>query len=301
VPLLKAENLLHASQSNIFKPLFDPIEEPSAPIEMPDRGKYTPRNSLNNLTGTEWIKFTRSWFEHHPPPRNKKNQEHLHPAKFPEDLVANFISFFTKQGQWVLDPFAGTGSTLVACDQTKRNGIGVELTEKWAEIGAKRTNQYLILGDAKEIPQYHLPQFDFSFSSPPYWDMLSHSRGGSDSTQKARIKAGFDATFSAHENDLGNIESYSDFMDALVDIYWAVFQVLRSRAYCAVVIQNQLKENQEFYPIAWEFALKMRKKGWILCQEFLWCQRDKKLGIWGYPNTYISNVHHHYILIFRKP
>ncbi|MHA1796334.1 MAG: DNA methyltransferase [Promethearchaeota archaeon] len=289
------------SKTNLFPPIFPKLSEPSEPIEIEGRGKYTPRNTLNDLTGTEWIKFTRSWFEHHPPARNKKLMEHLHPAKFPEDLIAKFIKFFTKEGMWVLDPFVGTGSTLVACDQTRRNGIGIELTEKWAKIAVQRTKQYVIQGDARYIYQYSLPSIDFCISSPPYWDMLRHSRGGSNSTHKDRIAEGLDIIFSEDEKDMGNIEEYNEFLQELLNIYAQVFTVMRPGAYIAVVMQNQLKTKQNFYPIAWEFALEMRKFGWQLCQEFLWCQRDKKLGIWGYPNTYISNVHHHYFLIFRKP
>lgn len=285
----------------IFQPLFERIEEPTENIEIEGRGKYSSRNTLNNLTGTEWIKFTRSWFEHHPPPRNKEQKEHLHPAKFPEDLIANFIQFFTKEGMWVLDPFLGTGSTLVACDQTRRNGVGFELTQKWAEIAHERTPQYVIQGDCRDIPKINLPQFDFCISSPPYWDMLHHSRGGSNSTQKDRIAEGLDTIFSESEQDMGNIEDYDKFIADLLEIYSYIFEKMRPGAYTAVIMQNLLKAKQQFYPIAWEFALKMRDYGWQLCQEFVWCQRDKKLGIWGYPNTYISNVHHHYFLIFRKP
>ncbi len=284
-----------------FIPQFSIPKEPKESYDIEGRGKYSSRNTLNNLTGTEWIKFTRSWFEHHPPPRNKKQSEHLHPAKFPEDLIANFIKFFTKEGMWILDPFVGTGSTLVACDQTKRNGIGVELTKKWADIATNRTDQYVILGDCRDLKEYNLPQLDFSISSPPYWDMLSHSRGGSNSTQKDRIKAGFDASFSDNELDLANIVGYKDFMNELLQIYKNIFNLLRPGKYCAVIMQNTLKQKQQFHPVAWEFALRMKDFGWQMCQEFIWCQRDKKLGIWGYPNTYISNVHHHYILIFRKP
>ncbi|MCF2139932.1 MAG: site-specific DNA-methyltransferase [Candidatus Lokiarchaeota archaeon] len=306
--LLYAKDLLtlqhsneDSSSSSIFVPHFSKIEEPSEPIEIEGRGKYSPRNTLNNLTGTEWIKFTRSWFEHHPPPRNKNLQEHLHPAKFPEDLIGKFIKFFTKEGMWVLDPFLGTGSTLVACDQTHRNGVGIELTEKWAKIAAQRTNQYIVVGDARNIPKLGLPKFDFCISSPPYWDMLHHSRGGSNSTHKDRKAEGLDLTFSESTQDMGNIAEYSEFLNELLQIYAKILEVMRPGAYIAVIMQNLLKAKQQFYPIAWEFALEMRKFGWQLCQEFLWCQRDKKLGIWGYPNTYISNVHHHYFLIFRKP
>ena len=284
-----------------FIPQFIILQEPKESYEIEGRGKYSSRNKINNLTGKEWIKFTRSWFEHHPPPRNKKQSEHLHPAKFPEDLIANFIKFFTKEGMWVLDPFVGTGSTLVACDQTKRNGIGVELTKKWTDIATNRTEQYVILGDCRDLKEYNLPQLDFSISSPPYWDMLSHSRGGSNSTQKDRIKAGFDASFSDNDLDLANIEGYKDFMEELLQIYKNIFDLLRPGKYCAVIMQNTMKQKQQFYPVAWEFAIRMKDFGWQICQEFIWCQRDKKLGIWGYPNTYISNVHHHYILIFRKP
>ncbi len=290
-----------ATSDTMFSPLFNPIPEPSEKLIIEGRGNYSPRNTMNNLTGKEWIKFTRSWFEHHPPPRNKKNLEHLHPAKFPEDLIAQFIKFFTKEGMWVLDPFVGTGSTLVACDQTNRNGVGIELTKKWAELAARRTKQYIILGDSRDIPNLTLPKFDFCISSPPYWDMLHHSRGGSDSTQKARIAEGFDAAFSDDELDMGNIPEYSEFLTNLLELYAGIYEVMRPGAYIAVVMQNLLKAKQQFYPIAWEFALKMRDYGWQMCQEFLWVQRDKKLGIWGYPNTYISNVHHHYFLIFRKP
>ena len=35
--------------------------------------------------------------------------------------------------------------------------------------------------------------------------------------------------------------------------------------------------------------------------EKIWCQDNKKLGIWGYPSEFVSNVHHHYCLIFKKP
>ncbi len=289
------------SVNPLFKVRFENYPEPSESIEIKGRGKYTPRNKLNNLTGTEWIKSTRSWFEHHPPPRNKELNEHLHPAKYPEDLVERFINFFTKQNMWVLDPFLGTGSTLVACDSAKRNGIGVELTQKWCKIASKRKEQYIIKGDCRNIPDYGLPLIDFCISSPPYWDMLHHSRGGSDSTQKERISEGFDAVFSEHDQDLGNIVPYEEFMEELLDIYEGILKVMRPGKYCAVIMQNTLKSGQKFYPVAWEFALKMRDRGWKLCQEYLWCQRDKKLGIWGYPNTYISNVHHHYVLIFRKP
>ena len=86
--------------------------------------KFVLTNPSQQLDAKSWLKFTKTWFVHSPPKR-KKN-EILHPAKYPESLIEEFIEFFTKSGATVLDPFLGTGSTLVAAHATKRNGIGVE-------------------------------------------------------------------------------------------------------------------------------------------------------------------------------
>src|SRR3989304_8756926 len=70
------------------------------------------RNRLNDLTPKDWLKFQKSCFIHNPPPRRKEVRRH--PAKFPESMAQEFIEFFTKAGQMVFDPMAGTGSTLIA-------------------------------------------------------------------------------------------------------------------------------------------------------------------------------------------
>lgn len=283
-----------------FKPIFGRVKEPEEKV-VTDHGTYHPRNVMNHLTGKEWIHFTRSWFNLKPKPRNKNNSEDLHPAKYPEELMEKFIKFFTKKGDWVMDPFSGTASTLVAAETCERNAIGFELSDKWAEIGAKRTKQYIVNCDCRLMKDIEIPPISFSITSPPYWDMLHHSRGGSKSTQKARIKAGFDPTFSDLEDDFGNIADYEEFKKGLLDLYEIILKKMKSGGYCVVILQNIQKQKRQFFPLAWEFALEMRKKGWDLRQEMLWCQSDKKLGIWGYPNTFISNVHHHYCLVFQAP
>ena len=64
----------------------------------------------------------------------------VHPAKFPETMAQEFIEFFTKKEENVLDPMAGTGSTMVAALRSGRNSYGIELNPKYAEI-AKRSLQ----------------------------------------------------------------------------------------------------------------------------------------------------------------
>lgn len=154
-----------------------------------------PKNKLNDLLSKEWLKFQKSWFIHNPPPRKKGVL--VHPAKFPETLAQEFIEFFTKKGQAVLDPMAGTGSTLIAALRSGRHAYGIELNPRYVEIANRmieeeRTNlgqqvegltSQVLQGDAAQIADYNLPVSDYVLTSPPYWDML-HARGAE--TQKKR-------------------------------------------------------------------------------------------------------------------
>src|SRR4030066_2460567 len=90
------------------------------------------KNKLNDLSPKEWIKFQKSWFIHTPPPRKKNVLQH--PAKFPETLAQEFIEFFTRRGQNVLDPMVGTGSTLVAALRAGRASYGIEINPTYADL-----------------------------------------------------------------------------------------------------------------------------------------------------------------------
>src|SRR5712692_11305716 len=111
--------------------------------------KRKPVNKLNELSGKEWIKFTKSWFVLSPPRRDRAKI--MHPAGFPETLVQRFVEFFTKPGMWVLDPFMGTGSTLLAARACGRNAVGVEINPRYVTIAKKRLETSPGSGDTKQI------------------------------------------------------------------------------------------------------------------------------------------------------
>jgi DNA modification methylase len=266
-------------------------------VYLGERGIYDERNRLNDLTGKEWAQLTRSWFIHNPEPR--KGDEILHPAKFPESLIEEFILFFTKEGDIVLDPMAGTGSTLVACDHMNRKGIGIELIKKWADIARKRTKQTVIEANALELSKLNLPLIDFCITSPPYWNMLRKSRGHVKSTAHVRKEQGLDVYYSEDPNDIGNLTDYSDYLNALYKIFEQVYYLLKNHKYLVVIVQNVRTEEGQMIPVAWDLGKKLGNL-YVLKQERIWCQNNKMLGIWGYPFTYVSNVHHHYCLVFEK-
>ncbi|MBD3405276.1 MAG: hypothetical protein GF411_03955 [Candidatus Lokiarchaeota archaeon] len=268
------------------------------------------KNRLNELDGKEWVKLTKSWFIVNPPARTRRQLEH--PAKFPEKLVERFVKFFTNKGDWVLDPFGGVGSTGRACKNLDRNAFCIELNSEFVEIGQHglekkaEFNQYLVRGDSLEIEFIlgdhfgpDIPNFDYLVTSPPYWNMLRKSRGGNETTHKERGEQGLKQHYSESDRDLGNIEGYQDYLDNLYGIFEALFPFLHDKAYLTVIVQNMRDVDGTLRPIAWDLAKKLSDI-YKLQQEMIWCQDNKRLGCWGFPTTYVSNVHHHYCLIFQK-
>ena len=110
----------------------------------PENGAYSLRNKINDLTGKEWIKFTCSWFIFNALKADIKQEKALdpnsetHPATYSPTMISDFISFFTKEGENVLDPFIGIGSTAEACKRTGRVAYGIELNAKYHSIAIRR-------------------------------------------------------------------------------------------------------------------------------------------------------------------
>lgn len=266
------------------------------------------RNRLNNLSPKEWIKFQKSWFVHDPPPRRKEVLRH--PAKFPETLAAEFIRFFTKSEGTILDPMAGTGSTLIASLRCQRNSIGIELNPTYAQIAAEILAEEkqslgeafaplraeIITGDAAKLSEYDLPEIDYVFTSPPYWDML-HARGAQ-TQQKRRSVRELDVAYSDDPADLGNIHDYEKFLEQLVGIYAQLKHILKPRAYLTVIVKN-IKKGGTIYPLAWDLGKRLGEI-YHLKDEKIWCQDDVRLAPYGMGNAWVSNTFHHYCLQFRN-
>jgi DNA modification methylase len=250
-----------------------------------------------------------------PPPR-KKN-EVLHPAKFPETLVSDFIEKFSNPGDIVFDPMVGTGSTVIAANRIGRNGYGIDLIPEFVKIATSRISneqnpslfdEYknnvegkVFVGDATKISsikELKNKSFDYVITSPPYWSMLNNP--GSEN-QKNRKKKGLSLTYSKNKLDLGNEEDYNTFLGLLNIVYNSLAAKLNNEGKMTIIVKN-VKRNHILYPLAWdivEMLCKVNGKFEYLGNTF-WCQDDIGLKPFAVGTHWVSNILHQYCLHFQK-
>jgi len=99
-----------------------------------------------------------------------------HPCQFPIELVERCILALTDENSWVLDPFAGVGSTIIGAVKNNRNAIGIEKEKYYCEIAKKRLLD-LKEGNLKVRPitqPIHKPSENEKIAKfPTEWDQLT--------------------------------------------------------------------------------------------------------------------------------
>jgi len=271
-----------------------------------------PRNQLNDLTAREWIPETVSvWNQKGLGSGHVDAQiERQHPAPFSFTDVGRLIRFFTKKGATVLDPFVGVGSTLKACAIDGRNGIGIELSPVFAELSRKRLEsevrdlfatvgkQQVLEGDARDhLPSIPTESVDFVVTSPPYWSILKKQ---DHKVRQERIEKGLVQDYGDDERDLGKIESYEEFLPVLVSIFAECARTLKRGKYMAIIVSD-FRDKSRYIMFHSDLARALEGVGLEMRGLKVLYQRHKKVFPYGYPYSYVPNIHNQYILILQKP
>ena len=271
-------------------------------------GSSTRVNKLNDLNATEWIQETISvWIQRGLGKGHAHTDiERQHPAPFSFQDVARLIRFFTKKGESVLDPFVGVGSTLKAAALEGRNGIGIELNKRYAQLARRRlktelhaltTKQRVIIGDARKvIPKLPRRSVKLVLTSPPYWNIL-HKQDHK--VRQERIAKGLDTKYSEATADLGNIASYGEFLQTLCDTLALTRSVLSEGGHLCVVV-GDFREGSRYCMFHADIAREMEARGFTLKGIKILYQRHKRVFPYGYPYSYVPNLHHQYIVVLQK-
>lgn len=261
------------------------------------------KRRANELDGSEWTKFSISvWRDI----RKTSDEARLHhPAMFPTMLVTRLIRCFTTSNdRVVLDPFMGSGSTLVSAMHLGRQGIGFEINNEYVQLAEQRLSQKPLLGEHK-LPIIHRTSatrlgdvlqpasVHFCVTSPPYWNILSQKR----TADYKEIRDYGDAF-----GDLSRIDDYGEFLDGLAEVFTGVFGALIPGKYCVVNVMD-LRKGDKFFPFHCDLAARMKSIGFIWDDLIIWDRRDEynNLRSLGYPYVFRLNKIHEYLLIFKKP
>ena len=75
---------------------------------------------------------------------------------------------------------------------------------------------------------------------------------------------------------------------------------VKEGGHIVIIAQNFLDKERGYTTFAWDIVKSLNSKNIKFLGEQIWIQNDKKLGIWGMGSSFVSNIHHHYALIFKK-
>lgn len=284
-------------------------KKPRKPKELENQpGKYDSRNTLNDLTGKEWLLLTKSYWETEPSVLDKT--AYSHPAPFMVRDIQKLISMFTKRGMTVLDPFVGSGTTLIACNECSRNGIGIDLNPEYETLFKSRLIeksinvtvdlQYLVGNSLYALES--IGEVDYIVTSPPYFNILRNDAKGTrnNSGKLYRMAAREGIEFYSDSNeDIGNFEEYDDFLKALRSILQKCFEHLKNKKY-ATIIMSDFTVNKKERGVQGDIVRMMEGIGFEFCGTTILLQPVKPLYPFGYPYAYKINHHHQNMMTFRK-
>lgn len=282
-------------------------KRPRKPKELENQpGRYDERNTLNDLDGRTWLLLTKSFWTSESSPLDKT--AYAHPAPFMIKDIEKLISLFTKRDMAVLDPFVGSGTTIIAANNLNRVCYGIDLNEKYYDLFIERTSNMNIderckyyIGDSNEVLN-QIDEVDYIVTSPPYHNILrndskgTRNNNGKDYRMSARDGVEY---YSDKKNDLGNFEKYEDFLKAFKSIMSKAYNKLRNRKYASIIISDFTVNKKEVCVQA-DIVRVMQEIGFEFAGTTVLMQTVKPLYPFGYPYAYKINHHHQNIINFRK-
>lgn len=208
---------------------------------------------------------------------------------------------YTKKGDWVLDPFVGSGTTLIECRRLGRNGLGIEINlnvvEKAKQLIEKEPNRFnvitdIIVGDSTQIDfekileEKNVKKVQLVIMHPPYHDIIK---------------------FSDDPRDLSNAETVEKFLEMFGKVLDNVLPVLEEGRYLGIVIGDKYSKG-EWIPLGFYVMNEVMKRKKFLLKSIIVknfeetrAKRNQK-ELWRY-RALVGGFYvfkHEYILLFRK-
>ena len=266
---------------------------------------------INCMAAKDWLKSQLGVWQFAYEGRDIRDKK-VHPATFPISLSKKVIELFTHRGQLVLDPFVGSGTTLVAANDLDRNAVGFDLQREYIDLCESRlaqsqlfntSQQIAMQEDARNIHKY-LDQETVSliWTSPPYANLLNRKRKNKSRRERKNEQLGKIEQYSQDQRDLGTL-ALEEYAIAMGDVFESLLPLLRAKAHCVINVPDMWWENQRI-TIHISLVKELRKRGYELRNIIIWDRTNlvNRIGIFGWPSNYITmGVTFEYLLDFWRP
>ena len=276
-----------------------------------------PDNHISCINAKDWLKSQVAIQEFYYEKRDVRDKN-IHPATFPIGLPKFFINLLSHEGELVLDPFGGIGTTLIAARDLKRNAVAFDLKKEYVDYANNRlrsllpdenTTQIEINDNALNISNYlYENTVKLIITSPPYANLLNHKRKNKSKRGDLRKDQYYDKIqqYSNDKEDLGTLE-VDDFINKLGEVYEKLYPLLVEKGHSVIDITDLWDNNVKYgrrLPVHLKTINKMESIGYELRNIIIWDRRNlvNNVGIFGWPNNYITlGTTFEYLLDFWKP
>jgi DNA modification methylase len=272
-----------------------------------------PKGYLSCIEAKNWMKNQIGIWEFQYEARDIRDKN-IHPATFPIAMATRVIEQFTHKGELVIDPFVGSGTTLVAAQDLQRNAIGFDLQQSYVDLSNSRlerseesaiTQQLAICADARSIAKMIKHKtVKLAFTSPPYANLLNRKRRNKSrrSDLRKNDQYGKIEQYSQDERDLG-ILAAPEFESAISGIFKDMLPVFDDKAHILINITDVWIDGKRV-PLHINVINAMQNAGYEFRNTIIWDRRNlvNKIGIFGWPSSYITmGTTFEYILDFTIP
>lgn len=204
-------------------------------------------------------------------------------------IPSNLIQLYSKEGDTVLDPMVGSGTTMIEAKSLGRIGLGFDIHPEAVKIAQDACkfecnncyNPVIKQGDARDMNSIEDESIDFIATHPPYLNIIQYGTKSVD-------------------GDLSAISNLLKFCDEMEKVARECYRILKPGKYCAILI-GDTRRHRHYVPLAFSVMQRFLQAGFILKEDIIKIQHNcSTTRYWNAQSKDFLLIMHEHLFVFRK-